>query len=715
VPPDPLVAPWLVGSWSFPATWELPLPDNVTFAWDSTFGSPARHDGRKGVAHAATPVQGTVSRSDQDDLAASWLPTPAEVLGSDGGREWAEADLEDAVVPAYHQRPKGTRLAAGEQNPLPSLSSAGHCLVAESIRLSVTESFVRIYQDTLETCLQCIGTDANVPYNIVARGRSFTQSFKASSEPLAVYNRSHALDRLVRTIDIESWPSYSPAQERAASQALQKALLCFSSQQGGMLSRRSTDTPVHVGTGGEDSQRSTSDLATELSMTVQKTLFHDARTSIDALVGVESFRMILADIIMSSMQSPFTTPADQARNETLFQADHVVDGGQDPAPVILSFAGRLDYGRRASRKIVAWERRLQNLSTSIRCLQATKLQLLRTFTEHFNTLRWLATTFAAFESIMVARPLGTSDAEASTRVIRPLTLDLSSILLSKDLPLRNGIPEAAERHSSQSSLVSVQWENHLLIESCNMSHTYAGWRPSDADMASMFSQSVHLEAILTHRLARLNDRLGGQHSPEVVESSIQDALMVYWQWQLTYGPFAHDFIQTYETVSSRLRNMHAVSFLQWHFVACMLGEAIAYADNSALAPMESRHYRTSAAVAQVMTLENVQMICGLARAPGSASALLSHPWSEVPIRIMSKAATICLDAYPPASRNNFPASGDHSPARWLEEAKACIDSLEELTLRSRLAGIVARKLRRRMSCMLGGASMEASMIGRLGR
>jgi hypothetical protein len=81
---------------------------------------------------------------------------------------------------------------------------------------------------------------------------------------------------------------------------------------------------------------------------VKSSLFHDAELALDQASAIDSFRLVLADMIMYFIVSPFPDPTNALTKSppsmTAFGMSY------DPASTALSPTGRLRFGRRALQR-----------------------------------------------------------------------------------------------------------------------------------------------------------------------------------------------------------------------------------------------------------------------------------------------------------------------------------------------------------------------------
>ncbi|EXJ91249.1 hypothetical protein A1O1_04359 [Capronia coronata CBS 617.96] len=189
-----------------------------------------------------------------------------------------------------------------------------------AMKSMIATGLLRIYHDSFENALSCWVTERNCPYetelhDLIAQPNDCSAADEAAFRlgDNRIFSRVSRLDSAFAQL---RGRDLTMVENRTASKALNAAIMAFASQWShsshnsfwkskegrtqmkAWQSRSRNEVP--------DSAAGTSDpiLSSECERLIQKTLWHEARTAIQATTEIDSFKVILAHMIFALTQRP---------------------------------------------------------------------------------------------------------------------------------------------------------------------------------------------------------------------------------------------------------------------------------------------------------------------------------------------------------------------------------------------------------------------------
>ena len=568
-----------------------------------------------------------------------------------------------------------------------SLCALGDILSSEYTRSMMTQNLIRIYHDSMENALSCWLTERNCPYNITSAPSQpaenlFLDGLEIEWGPRWSNRICTRVCRLDRVYSLVRGRRLTAAEDRTASRTLHTSIMAFASQW------------------AQNSQARMGDLASSVAQherSIRETLWSQARQALSDSLGIPSFRVVFANIVLSLAQRPLDVEED-------IEVDELLDN--DCAPVFLETAVRQLFTFRY--KLSRLKRQISGYSTqSKRELEISRDPILTNteFSETFNLLFWLGVMFDTLTAAMHQRPPVISDEDSQ---IPCVSLPSSPATNSVDL---NGW-SIASNHTQRKQ--DNLWGDLFLHKPAvlHQGPRLVRWPFSYGEAAETLSDATPVKVLLYRRITHLQNLIYRGAKPEALEDAIQSTLLVYQHWNSVYGRFMLDCMANHQDLMPRIQSWYVILAGHWHLATMILADTVETIDQTRISLVSRREYREAIGLVTTLRRENAFKVGGIAQCSLSVLdlphaqlhdfhdsvsevAFLTEPWTIVLIRCFTKAACILLNEVDgaPYSTHKWDSPFEQS---W-RHCRNCINALWMLGRKSDMAFLAARSLYRNLA------------------
>jgi hypothetical protein len=586
----------------------------------------------------------------------------------------------------------------------------------------VTNSFLRIYNDSMENSLSCWLTEHNCPYTMTRYKPSILSARKATQEwggswSNRMYNRVTQLDRAYASLRIRN---LTVEEERTVSKALNMAIMSFASQWAQAGERGARGQPAEF--------RFTADgfpQSNEFERSMQETLWHQTSQLLYLAAGIDSFRVVFALIIFSLTQRPLDTTRPFLRTnsklKTHYEEFQALVQDND-APIFLEIA---------LRQLLAQRRRLERVEQDMASQGNGKRDPLQPEDRGtFNLLYWLGVMFDTLSAAISQRPVVVDDEDSelprsngheyaeSLSWTNPPNMYNSQFAMARNSP--NTFTSAQATQISESNEV---WGDLFTRDgTLEVDPGAARWPCSYKLAASTLSSAAPVKVLLFRRVAHLQALVSRKVSPDRIEVSlkvpslpsvairltmspaqlrINAAFQVYNHWHRTYAPFFSDCVKHHATLPTRVQSWYILLAGHWHLGTFLLSDLLSTIDETNLSLPNERTCRQASNLVATLRRQNALAVADLSLASIhsvksneasedfhfalSQAALLTEPWTVVFVRSLSRAGYILVQI-----AASGPSEEERNQAR--RRCGDCIEGLWYLGRKSDMAFLAARYL-----------------------
>ncbi|EXJ94111.1 hypothetical protein A1O1_02504 [Capronia coronata CBS 617.96] len=716
------------------------------------------------------PDSGLGQTSDTATLDAASLLNAADVAHS----ESSEQDCEDMTSVfsrgvAMHsdnciQHPPGP--TAGFQrssfrrssSPLadPSSDTMQYRMAEKTNKSLILDSLTRIYQDTMENALACWLTERTCPYTyegivdspLPIRYAMDGEGGPAENRPLIW--RICQLDR--PTSNMRDRP-LTPRENQASSRALKAAIMAFSAQ---WAPATYDVTGIIGGMGGSESALGDEFVQREpgFNRSLRERLWNDAHRVLQETAGLDSFRVMFAQLIFSFTQKPLPREDHvrmmrlRAKRGSSFHSSPDAGGTQN---VSEDLAGRIsstplparDHGRprRHSGELEELEQLLElqgppiYLESALMRLSDKRARLEHTGTgtgsgsgqkisitdrKTFNLLFWMVMMSDTLAAALQGRSFVVSDEDSLI-----LRADDPNQLASPAPPgmcdeeqTGTGWPPSSLRDND--GLETTPWGSFFLNRDKAVKATGSPpWPFSEESASVILTDATPIKVLLYRRVKRLRNLVFRRAPARRIEAGIVEVLTVYEHWTKTYGDFMLTCLKHHEELSPRIQSWYTVLLGHWHLAAFLLSDCLEEIDRHHKGDNLYGALRESCGLVfeiRKTSAFQVAELCKVGRPRGDSSfhhsndfhstvsngSILTEPWTELLIRCFARGADQSLRWLSDCQ------SGDTSHWVGLDDREAlytncvnCIGGLLGLGRKSDIANLAALSFSSRLHAPAG--------------
>lgn len=596
-------------------------------------------------------------------------------------------------------------------NPL-SPASAEHTMVSRTDNSFISQNLLRVYHDVLEHSLSCWVSEVSCPYKMPVRSRKALPGMTLSSQQVnqtrgselvqewgevwsnRIYSRVISLDRIAQS---SKMIQLTRTEDQAAMKALHLVIMAFSSQWAHKSRREREKYPSASDSGNADANY-TDDTTEEFDRRIQRSFWEQARKALDDCAEVECYRVVCAELIFGLTQKPWEKddPVLDINSSIPISFEQGVRGmnASIMAQVqsIISKDGPPIFMERATRKVHALKFRFDAVDAGL--MKANKengspYQLDPTTVistrdrETAGMVYWLAVMFDTISASIHQRPVVVNDEDSQHD--------------AADDPVfsKAECDETNNTHTSRGRRWSI---NHFIQDNPNGPGQPLRWPCSYEAAARTVTRSGPVKILLYRHVSYLQDAIRRGSRGKQIEQIIENAVLVYCYWNITYGVFFRDLIENYDTVPPRIQSWFFCIHAHWHLAALILADLIESVDTNELGEPRARQERLSSTTVDAIRRASARDLSDLARvttpsdwAQGmnppspqlpdfhsavNQGAILTEPWTMILIRAFSKAFIWHLSEAQLRQHNR--ASLGHGYQNGQENLAQCVDCVRAL-------------------------------------
>ena len=632
--------------------------------------------------------------------------------GNDGNISETGLKMDGAVMRTGRKRRRRSSSVSLSNGalPCPAISFAAE-LVSSANKAILREGLLKIYHNSFENALSCWLTERTCPYSAKA---DISLANDGGPDWNRMYHRVFRLDRLSSSV---RGRQLTFQEDRAVGKALNSAIFSFATQWAQSSERSRAKYPFdHAANPAVFTSQSTdaSWSGIEFDRTLQIAAWNEARVALQDAEDIESFRLVLAQIVFSLTQRPHDPTSEletAAENvETAKLASNAGDAGveecedlmsrlnlvieaEDP-PVHLEKGVRLIHSLRSRMTMCAGtpplksraNRRGKQYKPAANLVDAADRATI-------DLLFWLGVMFDTLSSAMHKRPLVLSDEDSDVYGNEPRT---AADHMQRDVG------------SVVSRSTEGVWDVHLFAhQRTRLQQNLVRWPCSLEQAAALLCDAAPVKVLLFRKVTRIQTLLSRSCRGERVERSIKAALSVCEHWERLYAPFIRDCMQYHDALPPRIQSWYICLTGHWHLATLLLADLIEIVDDSEFGLKTQQMLRTSTDFVACFRKSNCQALSDLARCSCpredasfaqsrdfhfavNQGALLTEPWTAVLIRAFAKAAVMLLETE--HMLLPFPVEYTSDTEEAFQQADDCVQALWYLGRKSDMALSAAKIL-----------------------
>lgn len=535
--------------------------------------------------------------------------------------------------------------------------SLGNGLVLSANNALLTEGLLKIYHNSFENALSCWVTERTCPY----RMRLDTARV---DEPRPDWNRIyHHVFRLDRLAANVRGRQLTFTEDQAAAKALNLTIYAFATQWAQDSERCNARYPFDGADSDGNNVQRYGERRPGLSFDrlLQINAWHAAHNALHTAGQIESFRVVLAQIVFALTQKPMedltaekepsledpangTLGVEQELDECSDLLSKLNLAIADGPPTHLEQGLRLIHSLRSRVAMCNGRSHRASESPPVRKqYRHSTGRLDEADRATVDLLFWLGVMFDTLSSAMNNRPLVVSDEDSNIFPEEPEQTTLGA-----------GGKLASEKADGL-------WDGYLFArQNCRLQTNPVRWPCSFEQAAALLCDAAPVKVLLFRKVTRIQTLIArNAHGPKV-ETALSAALDVHAHWTKLYAPFIQDCIQHHDQLHPRIQSWYTCLAGHWHLAALLLGDLIEIADGSDISVEEARVRRTSTEFVALFRKQNCQIVSEMAaracpRDDASFSrssdfhfalnqgSILTEPWTAVLIRVFAKAGVILLE------------------------------------------------------------------------
>jgi hypothetical protein len=578
--------------------------------------------------------------------------------------------------------------------PSPSSDSLTYLLADKTNKSLISQSLMGIYHDTIENALGCWLTERTCPYSLEG---IFQSHFSLEDSWASEWGPSWTNRFIKRICQLDS-PScvlrerpLTQWESKMAGRALKAAIMAFASQ----WSHSETDKTINFDIGIEKNNEDCGlhgEKGSHFERSLQELLWEEAHKALQETSGLDSFRVIFAQVIFTFTQKPIRRDTARrirslrerygSRSRSISEPCGINDNctaGNENAfvygaaiPNIATYMQDVDNSNELQelQDLLEIQGPPTQLETAFLNLSAkrAKLEHLNTETSEylmrqivnpvevddrktFNHLFWMVMMCDTLSATINKRSLIVSDEDSL--ILRPV----SSNDTDSQGPLSNFDHQQDEYFPSGSlatdddKLKSTPWDS-LFLKSDSYRTRASPFALEDA--AVLLADAAPVKVLLFRKVKQLENFYFRRASAKKLEAAIHDALRAYEHWNNSYGIIMAQCIKHHEALPSRVQSWYSILVGHWHLAAFLLADSIDKIDRSQRGENYRSALRQSCRLVFEIRKHSAFQMADLGRVGRSRydssfhhksglhfavsqGALLTEPWTEIMIRSFAKA------------------------------------------------------------------------------
>ncbi|KAJ4984866.1 C6 zinc finger domain-containing protein [Stagonosporopsis vannaccii] len=593
--------------------------------------------------------------------------------------------------------------------PCPAISFAAE-FVSSANKALLREGLLKIYHDSFENALSCWLTERTCPYSTKA---DISLANDGGPDWNRMYHRVFRLDRLASSI---RGRQLTFLEDKSVGRALNSAIFSFATQWAQSSERSRAKYPFdHSPNPGifASQNKDSSWSSIEFDRTLQIDAWNEARVALQDAGDIESFRLVLAQIVFSLTQRPRNLESNfRTATEHADMTDLTLSGGDsveqcedlmsrlnlaieaEGAPVHLEKGVRLIHALRSRMTMRAGtaplkprsNRRGRQYKPAANAFDAADRATV-------DLLFWLGVMFDTLSSAMHKRPLVLSDED-------------SNVYANETRTAADSTQRDAESVVSRST--EGVWDIHLFAHQRDrLQRNLVRWPCSFEEAAALLCDAAPVKVLLFRKVTRIQTLLSRNCHGEKIERAVKAALSVCEHWEKLYAPFIRDCVQHHDSLPPRIQSWYICLTGHWHLATLLLADLIEIVDDSGFGLETQQMLRTSTEFVACYRKSNCRALADLARCSCpredasfaqsgdfhfavNEGALLTEPWTAVLIRAFAKAGVVLLET--DCLLSSFSMDCDGEAEKAFREADDCVQALWYLGRKSDMALSAARIL-----------------------
>ncbi|KEF59674.1 uncharacterized protein A1O9_04520 [Exophiala aquamarina CBS 119918] len=688
-----------------------------TSSSSSSASSDSIRFGNAGAKPHSHPSQISVTSDSEQERQRQQPPSKLARLTSRGVQETKSTSPSISHL----RRASGNRQFPSNKRQIQAPLSPRQVRFADNAMKSmIATGLLRIYHDSFENSLSCWVTEKNCPYETELSDLLQQASPSSTAEEAAYRLGDNRIFSRVSRLDSEFSPlrgrPLTAYENRAASQALNAAIMAFASQWShsshnafwrSKEGKSQIDAWQAKSKDGRPSGRVEDPIMSgECERMIQRTLWNEAKTAIQASGEIDSFKVILAYMIFALTQRPvdpkpnWGSAQQKSRKDSISTpnsgrggwnesnlTDATPEQASDPAmdaalneewnPFYASdleaLASPPIYLETAVRNLFSWRRKVERYRRMRSKAQASDSStpaigsLALKDQQTFNILFWLGVMCDTTSSAISKRPLVIPDEDCA--MIHE-SMDRLSI---SDAEARFGWQLGRCKDDADETQDGALWGSYLLgFKYAGPRSTPPRWPCSFEDAALILQEAIPVKVLMFRKVGQLQTLAYRRTAPRSLEKCIEEALAVYQQWNSTYGLFMIDCINAHNSLPPHVQSWYVILDGHWHYGCLLLADAIASIDREEKTMKPQRDLRFSCGIIVELRHANALAIAKIAAASLSehapsfrdnaefhfacnGSAILTEPWTDILVRAMGSACKIFINWLATWDNPNDPA------------------------------------------------------------
>lgn len=325
-----------------------------------------------------------------------------------------------------------------------------------------------------------------------------------------------------------------------------------------------------------------------------------------------------------------------------------------------------------------------------------------------DLLYWLGVMFDTLSTAMHKRPLVISDEDSDIHANLAVKSDrMHCHELSDYFPFYQETATSMDDHKPPET--PVLWDYFFLhAQRARVESLPIRWPCSYENAAATLADAAPIKVLLFRKVTRIQTLLSRHMLQGKLEKAIQGALQVYSYWNSVYNPFILDCVANHDQLPARIQSWYICLTGHWHLAVLLLADLIQGIDEAQVVLETQRRGRESSGTTRSLRQQSANAVADLARCACpredasfpdakefhfavNKGAILTEPWTQVLVRVFSKAeAFLCAEA----ANSKFGIVPAASYRDALQRSEDCVEALWYLGRKSDMAFLAAKVLER---------------------
>ncbi|KIW07005.1 uncharacterized protein PV09_01900 [Verruconis gallopava] len=509
----------------------------------------------------------------------------------------------------------------------------------------------QIYDNSLEHGVSLWSTEQNCPYSKTSLWFQNCSVREDSSAfvPTSLYQRACQLDKALAHLRTRP---LTAAEDAGSARSLKLAVMAFASRWSrAPVTSLHVENPFHTGESTLENVVSQEEMSesNDFEHLLQQSLYTAAMTSIQRWSKCDSFRMILAQILVFFIKRP-PDENDVVEIQNLwaerkrcghFQAEpgaaseinkstHYPESRatcSDPLTAADNFTTSQSFRnlmRSDSREVHVGNalRHLLAWGPKIRCYirqaflrhindneGSSNLELAKQVLSNFNIMFWLAIMCDTAGSALDQRALTVSDQDAEIQLFNSERFDADGEADNKD-----EVFNQSKLEINGNTVAPKLWGRFLMLsnEPCENPYLYRGDDLVES-AKRILREASPLKILLLRKVCQLQALMKEKASPGAIEQCISDALQVCTYWNMRFGEFFQNSISQHRSIPFSIRSWYVMLLGHWYLGYLQVANCIEQCDKQLTCTTIQAQLRRASSLVQQLQREGAFTISTLAR------------------------------------------------------------------------------------------------------